>query len=161
PWGGATRPRGPVPEGGQAPAVARSLGSAAQIDGTLTRAHGREGGVGSAIRHIETQSFIERDGLGHIAYRKRDGANVLERPVWHARTSRIYRTLTTDLMRTLGICASAMCTCAGIAGPIAILPPRLPQSPFPTPSPQATPCGAPPHPAQPIQAALGRSPPCP
>src|SRR5262245_55094470 len=36
------------------PAVARALRSMAQIDDTLTRAHGREGDVGSAIRHMET-----------------------------------------------------------------------------------------------------------
>src|SRR5712691_3160997 len=63
------------------PAVARALRSMAQVDDTPSRAHGREGGIGSAIRHMETQPFIEHDGLGHIAHRKGYGADVVNRPV--------------------------------------------------------------------------------
>jgi len=45
--------------------------------------------------------------------------------------------------------------------PIGILPPSLPQSPFPRLSPPGTPCGAPlPYPARPGHAALGRAPTC-
>ena len=39
------------------PAVARALRRTAQVDDAPTRAHCREGGVGSAIRHLETHSF--------------------------------------------------------------------------------------------------------
>src|SRR4029434_5095590 len=53
------------------PAVARALRRVAQVDNTPTRAHGREGGVGAAIRHMQTQLFIELDGLSHVAHRKR------------------------------------------------------------------------------------------
>ena len=74
----------------------------AQVDDTPSRAHGREGGIGSAIRHMETQPFIEHDGLGHVAHHKGYGADVVNKPVWHAPTSRIHSALTVDILRTIG-----------------------------------------------------------
>ena len=97
------------------PAVARALRSVAQVDNTPTRAHGREGGVWSAIRHMKTQSFIERDGLSHVAHRKSYGANVVDKPVWHALTSRLHSALTADLMCTLSVWASTAVTAFGHA----------------------------------------------
>ena len=101
------------PKDHTSPAVARALRSVAQVDNTPTRAHCREGGVGSAIRHMKTQSFIERDGLSHVAHRKGYGANVVDKPVWHAITSRLHSTLTADLMCTLSVCASTAVTAFG------------------------------------------------
>src|SRR4029450_11451179 len=88
------------------PGVAGALRGGAQVETTPPRAHGREGGVGAAIRHMQTQLFIERDGLSHVAHCKSYGTNVVNKPVWHTITSRLHSTLTADLMCTLSVCAS-------------------------------------------------------
>jgi hypothetical protein len=59
--------------------------------------------------------FIERDGLSHVAHRKSDGANVVDKPVWHALTSRLHSALTADLMCTLSVWASTAVTAFGHA----------------------------------------------